>query len=124
LLLFFGFLATGFGFSWYYEGVQAIGPTRAGIFINLVPVLAVLLGWLLLGETLVPIFSYRRMLRSAGGLADQRRHGKRTADIDLRLSARRLEEPQRPAAETLFYGNAPYASHCLVVDDAPSNLAS
>ena len=54
LLLFFGFLATGFGFSWYYEGVQAIGPTRAGIFINLVPVLAVLLGWLLLGEPLSP----------------------------------------------------------------------
>lgn len=51
-LLFFGVLATGFGFSWYYEGVQAIGPTRAGIFINLVPVVAVFLGWLLLDEPL------------------------------------------------------------------------
>lgn len=54
LLAFFGFLATGFGFSWYYEGVRALGPTKAGIFINLVPVLAVLLGWLLLGEPLSP----------------------------------------------------------------------
>uniref|UniRef100_I2Q5H4 DMT(Drug/metabolite transporter) superfamily permease n=1 Tax=Desulfovibrio sp. U5L TaxID=596152 RepID=I2Q5H4_9BACT len=53
-LLFFGILATGFGFSWYYEGVQAIGPTKAGVFINLVPVTAVFLGWLLLGEPLAP----------------------------------------------------------------------
>jgi drug/metabolite transporter (DMT)-like permease len=51
-LVFFGVLATGFGFSWYYEGVKAIGPTRAGIFINLVPVVAVFLGWLLLDEPL------------------------------------------------------------------------
>ncbi|MGE4538830.1 MAG: DMT family transporter [Desulfovibrio sp.] len=51
-LLFFGILATGFGFSWYYEGVRAIGPTKAGVFINLVPVTAVFLGWLLLGEPL------------------------------------------------------------------------
>jgi len=51
-LLFFGILATGFGFSWYYEGVRAIGPTKAGVFINLVPVTAVFLGWLVLGEPL------------------------------------------------------------------------
>jgi drug/metabolite transporter (DMT)-like permease len=53
-LLFFAVLATGFGFSWYYEGVRAIGPTKAGIFINLVPVTAVVLGWLMLGEPLAP----------------------------------------------------------------------
>lgn len=53
-LVFFGVLATGFGFSWYYEGVKAIGATRAGIFINLVPVVAVSLGWLVLGEPLSP----------------------------------------------------------------------
>lgn len=53
-LFFFGILATGLGFSWYYEGVRAIGPTRAGVFINLVPVTAVFLGWLLLGEPLSP----------------------------------------------------------------------
>ncbi|MFP5260216.1 MAG: DMT family transporter [Acidobacteriota bacterium] len=52
LVGFFGILATGFGFSWYYEGVKAIGPTKAGVFINLVPVVAVFLGWLLLGEPL------------------------------------------------------------------------
>ena len=54
LVAFFGILATGFGFSWYYEGVKALGPTKAGVFINLVPVVAVFLGWLLLGEPLSP----------------------------------------------------------------------
>ncbi|KHK01759.1 DMT family transporter [Desulfovibrio sp. TomC] len=52
LIAFFGILATGFGFSWYYEGVKAIGPTKAGVFINLVPVVAVFLGWLILDEPL------------------------------------------------------------------------
>lgn len=62
LIAFFGILATGFGFSWYYEGVKAIGPTKAGVFINLVPVVAVFLGWLLLGEPL------SRTLALGGGL--------------------------------------------------------
>ena len=43
---------TGLGFSWYYQGLRAIGPTRAGVFINLVPVTAVTLGVVLLGESL------------------------------------------------------------------------
>jgi drug/metabolite transporter (DMT)-like permease len=49
-LLFLGVIATGLAFCWYYEGVKALGPSRAGIFINLVPVTAVLLGALLLDE--------------------------------------------------------------------------
>ena len=49
-LLFLGVIATGLAFCWYYEAVKAIGPSRAGIFINFVPVVAVLLGALLLGE--------------------------------------------------------------------------
>jgi hypothetical protein len=31
---------TVIGFVWYYEGVKAIGPTRAGLFINFVPISA------------------------------------------------------------------------------------
>jgi len=49
-LLFLGIIATGLAFCWYYEGVKALGPSRAGIFINLVPVAAVLLGAVLLDE--------------------------------------------------------------------------
>jgi drug/metabolite transporter (DMT)-like permease len=51
-LVYLGVLATGFAFVWYYQAIQVIGPARSGVFINLVPVFAVLLGFLLLGETL------------------------------------------------------------------------
>jgi drug/metabolite transporter (DMT)-like permease len=49
-----GLFGTVAGIVWYYEGIRQIGPTRAGVFINFVPVSALLLGWLLLGETLSP----------------------------------------------------------------------
>lgn len=38
------------GFVWFYEGVKLIGPTRAGLFINFVPISAVVLAFLILGE--------------------------------------------------------------------------
>ncbi len=44
--------ATVLGFLWFYQGVQAIGPTRASLCINFVPVFAVLLAFLLLDERL------------------------------------------------------------------------
>ncbi|MFW5734688.1 MAG: DMT family transporter [Oceanidesulfovibrio sp.] len=50
--IFLGVFATGIAFSWYYEGVKAVGPSRAGVFINLVPVTAVILGFFILGEPL------------------------------------------------------------------------
>lgn len=53
-LVFLGVLATGLGFSWYYEGVKTLGASRAGVFINLVPVTAVILGVLILDEPLTP----------------------------------------------------------------------
>lgn len=43
---------TVLGFVWYYKGVRAIGPTRSGIFINFVPVSAILLSSLFLHESL------------------------------------------------------------------------
>lgn len=49
-MAYLGVFGTGVGFSWYYEGVKTLGAGRAGVFINLVPVNAVLMGWLLLGE--------------------------------------------------------------------------
>jgi drug/metabolite transporter (DMT)-like permease len=41
---------TVLGFVWFYEGVKRIGATRAGLFINFVPVSAVVLGFLILRE--------------------------------------------------------------------------
>jgi drug/metabolite transporter (DMT)-like permease len=51
-IVYLGFFGTVLGFVWYYEGIQRIGPVRAGLFINFVPVFAVLLSVLLLGEPL------------------------------------------------------------------------
>ncbi|MCG8428431.1 MAG: DMT family transporter [Chromatiales bacterium] len=50
-----GYLAifgTVLGFVWFYQGVKEIGPARAGVFINLVPVSGVLFGVVILGERL------------------------------------------------------------------------
>ena len=49
---FLGLLGTAVAFTWYAGAVHQLGATRAGVFINLVPVCAVLLGALLLGERL------------------------------------------------------------------------
>jgi len=35
---------------WWYEGVRAVGPSRAAIFMNLQPIVGVLLAWVMLGE--------------------------------------------------------------------------
>jgi drug/metabolite transporter (DMT)-like permease len=52
---------TVLGFLWYYEGIQRIGPTKAGIFINFVPISGVLLAFFILREPLT--------LSLLGGLA-------------------------------------------------------
>jgi len=41
---------TVIGFVWFYEGVKAVGPTRAGLFINFVPISAVILAGVFLHE--------------------------------------------------------------------------
>jgi drug/metabolite transporter (DMT)-like permease len=41
---------TVLGFVWFYQGVQRIGPTRAGLFINIVPISAVVLAFVILRE--------------------------------------------------------------------------
>ena len=51
-LFYLAFFGTALGFVFYYEGIKTIGPTRAALFINFVPVSAVLSGWVILGEAL------------------------------------------------------------------------
>ncbi len=53
-LSYLGIFGTALGFTWYYRGITAIGASRAGIFINMVPVFGVLLSWLILAETFKP----------------------------------------------------------------------
>lgn len=49
-LAFLGLLATALAFKWYMDGVVVLGTSRAAQFINLVPVFAVVLSMLILGE--------------------------------------------------------------------------
>ena len=49
-IFYLGFFGTVVGFVWYYEGIRAIGATKASQFINFVPISAVLLAFLLLEE--------------------------------------------------------------------------
>jgi len=49
-ICYLGIFGTVLGFVWYYEGIKKIGPTRAGQFINFVPVSAIILAFFILGE--------------------------------------------------------------------------
>lgn len=51
-LFYLGFFGTVLGFVWYYDGISKIGASKAGLYINLVPVSAVFMGWLFLNETI------------------------------------------------------------------------
>ena len=53
-LAYLGIFGTAIGFSWYYKGIRAIGTARSAIFINLVPIFALLLSWLILDESFKP----------------------------------------------------------------------
>jgi len=45
-----GLFGTVIGFVWYYQGIRQIGPLRAGLFINFVPVSAITLAFFILSE--------------------------------------------------------------------------
>lgn len=53
-IFYLGMFGTALGFTWFYEGVDRIGAAKAGVFINFVPITAILSGWLFLGEPLSP----------------------------------------------------------------------
>ncbi|VEP16968.1 conserved membrane hypothetical protein [Hyella patelloides LEGE 07179] len=54
-LLYLGILGTVVAFNWYYDGIQAIGAAKASIFINLVPVFALVFGIIFLQESISSI---------------------------------------------------------------------
>ncbi len=51
-LFYLGYFGSALGFTWYYEGIQRIGPSRAGVFINFVPLFAVLFAYFFFREPL------------------------------------------------------------------------
>ncbi|HYB41396.1 MAG TPA: DMT family transporter [Candidatus Methylomirabilis sp.] len=40
---------------WWYEAVKEVGPSRSAIFMNLQPVVGILLAWLMLGERITTV---------------------------------------------------------------------
>ena len=51
-ILYLGVCGSVLGLVWYYEGVKKIGPVKTSAFNNLIPIFAMLLSVLILGETL------------------------------------------------------------------------
>lgn len=49
-IFYLGFFGTVVGFVWYYEGIKKIGPMKASLFINFVPICAVVLAFFILDE--------------------------------------------------------------------------
>ena len=72
-IVFLGLLGTTIAFTWYSEGINCIGSTKAAAFINLVPVFAVLLGALLLDERLGSAVLSGGVLVIAGVILTNRR---------------------------------------------------
>ena len=65
-IFFLGFFGTVLGFLWYYQGIQKIGPTRAGLFINFVPISAILMSSLFIDEPVTQSLLIGTILVSTG----------------------------------------------------------
>jgi drug/metabolite transporter (DMT)-like permease len=78
-LFYLGFFGTVLGFVWYYEGIKKIGPTKAGLFINVVPLSAVVLAFFLLNEPLTLSLLVGAILVSTGIYLTNMRFGKPSA---------------------------------------------
>jgi drug/metabolite transporter (DMT)-like permease len=51
-LAYLGICGSVLGFVWYYEGIQTIGPVKTSAFNNLIPIFAMILSVIVLGETI------------------------------------------------------------------------
>jgi drug/metabolite transporter (DMT)-like permease len=49
-IAYLGICGTVLGFVWYYEGISKIGAVKTSVFNNLIPVFAMILSVLILGE--------------------------------------------------------------------------
>ena len=54
-LSFLGIFGSALAYIWYYKGIEKLGATRAGVYIALVPLFAVILGRIILHEPITTI---------------------------------------------------------------------
>ncbi len=65
-LFYMGFFGTVLGFVWYYEGIKTLGPMKASLFINFVPISAIILAFFILGEPITPSLFVGAIFVSSG----------------------------------------------------------
>jgi drug/metabolite transporter (DMT)-like permease len=65
-LVFAGLFALATAYSWWAVGVKELGASRAASFSNLIPVVALLVAWLWLHESLPPLSWVGAILACAG----------------------------------------------------------
>lgn len=53
-LLYLAIFGTVLGFFWYYEGINKIGAMKASVFINFVPISAIVFAYFMLDEPVTP----------------------------------------------------------------------
>ena len=51
-IIYLGICGSVLGFVWYYEGIKAIGPVKTSAFNNLIPIFALLMSVVFLGESI------------------------------------------------------------------------
>ncbi|MFC1633727.1 DMT family transporter [Planctomycetota bacterium] len=68
-----GVFGTVIGFVWYYQGVEHLGPTKAGLFINFVPIFAILAAFLILREPITVSLAVGAILVISGVYLTNRR---------------------------------------------------
>jgi drug/metabolite transporter (DMT)-like permease len=71
-VLYLGLFGSALGFSWFYEGIHKIGPSRAGVFINFVPISSIALAAVLLDEALDRSLALGAILVLTGAYLAQR----------------------------------------------------
>lgn len=75
-IAYLGVFGTGVGFVWFYQGIREIGPSRAAVFINFVPVSAAIMGSLMLGEHIdAAIVAGGALVLTGVALTNRRRAG-------------------------------------------------
>jgi drug/metabolite transporter (DMT)-like permease len=78
-ICYLGIFGTVVGFVWYYQGVERIGPTKAGLFINFVPIFAILFSFLILREEITISLAAGAVLVISGVYLTNRNPKVRTA---------------------------------------------
>ncbi|MCG8637791.1 MAG: EamA family transporter [Desulfobacterales bacterium] len=70
-VIFLGVFASVAAFGLYNWAMSQVPASKAAIFINLVPVVAVILGWTILGESFTPVQTAGAVMVAAGVLTSQ-----------------------------------------------------